>query len=144
MLSRLAIAALALQALLLWAPQAAKSAEPTVIRIGVSDTDAAAQPLYALQTGIFERAGLDAKIVGGMQGEPVLDGIAAGTIDVGFANIVSIANAIQHGKPVVLLAAGSVYDSRAPLTVLVQSPSSTLRTGKDLNGKIVETPSARM
>jgi len=144
MLARIAIVALTLQALALTVPQVGTSAEPTVIRIGVSDTDAAAQPLYAQQTGIFRRAGLDAKIVGGMQGGPVLDGIAAGAIDVGFANIVSIASAIQRGSPVVLLAAGSVYDSRAPLTVLVQSPSSNLRTGKDLNGKTVETPSARM
>lgn len=121
-----------------------RGAEADVVRVGVSNTDAAAQPLYARETGIFRRLGIEARMTGGMQGGPVIDAVKAGTIDVGFANIVSIATAIQRGDPVVLLAAGSVYDTRAPLTVIVQSPDSPLRTGRDLNGKTIEVPSARM
>jgi NitT/TauT family transport system substrate-binding protein len=138
------IPALLVLALLVTATAPSRAAaDPTLIRIGVSDTDAAAQPLYAQETGVFRRDGLDARITRGMQGARVLDAIAAGTIDVGFANIVSIATAIQRGAPVVLLAPGPLHLTQAPLTVIVQAPSSHFRSGADLNGKRVEVPSGR-
>jgi NitT/TauT family transport system substrate-binding protein len=137
------ISLVALLLLTVLQPALVRGADADVVRVGVSNTDAAAQPLYSQETGIFRRLGIDARITGGMQGGPIIDAIKAGTIDVGFANIVSIATAIQNGDPVVLLAAGSVYDTRGPLTVIVQTPDSPLRSGKDLNGKTIEVPSAR-
>jgi ABC-type nitrate/sulfonate/bicarbonate transport system substrate-binding protein len=115
----------------------------TVVRIGLSNSDVAAEPLYAQTTGIFRRAGLDAALTNGMQGSAVIAGLKAGTIDIGFVNIVSTAGAIQRGDPFVLLAPGALYRSDAPITVLVQSPRSHFRTGADLNGKRIATPSGK-
>lgn len=141
---RLVASAVMLAMVAVTAPAAVCGADADVVRIGVSNTDGVAgQPLYADKLGIFKRRGIEATITGGMQGGPVIDAVEAGTIDVGGANVVSIATAIQRGDPVVLLAAGSMYDARAPLTVIVTAPDSPLRTGKDLNGKTIEVPSAR-
>jgi ABC-type nitrate/sulfonate/bicarbonate transport system substrate-binding protein len=121
------------------APLAAQA--PTAIRIGISNSDVAAEPLYATQTGVFRRAGLAATLAPGMQGSAVLNALRAGTIDVGFVNIVSIATAVQHGDPYVLLAPGALYKSAAPLTLLVSAPGSKFIAGADLNGKTIATPS---
>jgi len=113
----------------------------TTVRIGISNSDVAAEPLYANERGTFARAGLAATVTTGMQGGAVLDALANGTIDIGFANIVSIATAIQAGKPLVLLAPGALYTSEAPITVLVQAPGSNYTGGADLDGKTIVTPS---
>lgn len=123
------------------APSSLGAQAPTPIRIGVSHSDVAAEPLYGVQTGIFRRAGLAATLMPGMQGAAVLRALHAGTIDVGFVNIVSIATAVQQGEPLVLLAPGALYRSRAPLTVLVSAPANKYIAGADLNGKTIATPS---
>jgi NitT/TauT family transport system substrate-binding protein len=115
----------------------------TAIRIAVSNGDVAAEPLYAQDRGIFAAAGLDATIATNLQGAATLAALHAGTIDVGFANIVSIAEAFERGEPLALLAAGSLYTSAAPITVLVAAAGSTYRTGADLDGKAIATPSGR-
>jgi ABC-type nitrate/sulfonate/bicarbonate transport system substrate-binding protein len=114
---------------------------PTPIRIGVSNSDVAAEPLYGVQTGMFRRAGLAATLSPGMQGGAVLRALRTGTIDVGFVNIISTASAVQQGDPVVLLAPGALYRSRAPLTVLVSAPANRIIAGAELNGKTIATPS---
>jgi len=50
---------LALLACLFFGPSPSASQAPPVIRIAISDTDLSAEPLYAKETGIFQRAGLD-------------------------------------------------------------------------------------
>jgi ABC-type nitrate/sulfonate/bicarbonate transport system substrate-binding protein len=113
----------------------------TAIRIGLSNSDVAAEPLYAQRTGIFARAGLTAALTSGMPGAAVLGALRNGTIDIGFVNIVSIATAVQHGDPFVLLAPGALYRSKAPLTVLVSAPANKYINGAELNGKTIATPS---
>lgn len=113
----------------------------TGVRIGISSSDAAAVPLYAERTGVFARHGLAATVRTGMQGVDVLAGLRDGTIDIGFANTLSTASAIHSGQHVVMLAPGAFYLSAHPVTVLVQAPSSTFRTGKDLDGKTIASPS---
>src|SRR5580704_10479977 len=49
-------------ALLISAPDAARPAPPAVVRIATSGGDLSAEPLYAQSTGIFRRAGIDARI----------------------------------------------------------------------------------
>jgi len=122
-------------------PSSLGAQAPTAIRIGVSNSDVAAEPLYGQQTGVFRRAGLAATLTPGMQGAAVLHALRAGTIDVGFVNIVSIATAVQNGEPLVLLAPGALYRSKAPLTLLVSAPAGKYNAGADLNGKTIATPS---
>lgn len=124
-------------------PAPSYAAAPTAVRIGLSSSDVAAGPLYAQETGVFRRAGLDATLSMGMQGSAVLAALHKGTIDIGFANIVSIAESTESGEPFVLLAPGALYTAKAPITVLVQAPTTNFRTGADLNGKTIVTPSGK-
>src|SRR5579875_3719115 len=115
---------------------------PATVRIAISDTDLASEPLYAQQTGIFARAGLDVRLSPSRHGGAgVIAELEAGTIDVGFSNLISIAAAVQRGDPVVLLAPAGIHNRNEPVNAIVGAPDSTYRTGADLNGKTTSSPS---
>src|SRR5579875_1608209 len=115
---------------------------PATVRIAISDTDLASEPLYAQQTGIFARAGLDVRLSPSRHGGAgVIAELEAGTIDVGFSNLISIAAAVQRGDPVVLLAPAGIHNRNEPVNAIVGAPDSTYRTGADLNGKTISSPS---
>jgi NitT/TauT family transport system substrate-binding protein len=121
-------------------PTAYAQTAPVPLRIATSNFDTAAEPFYADEVGIFRRHGIRAKIERGLLPDAVLRGITGGTIDVGFADGVSIISAIDRGLPLAVLAPGGMYVSSSPITVLLQAPTSNMQTGKDLEGKIVATP----
>jgi ABC-type nitrate/sulfonate/bicarbonate transport system substrate-binding protein len=111
------------------------------VRFGLSSLDVAALPIYADATGAFAARGITAKIQRdlGHPGE-VIEMVAAGALDVGYADIVSSMRALQRGLPVRLLAPGGLYDAAEPIVVLVRAPSSSVRTAADLAGRVVVTP----
>jgi NitT/TauT family transport system substrate-binding protein len=132
----------ALIAVFLGANTGATDAQLAIVRIAISDTDLASEPLYAQETGIFRRAGIDVQISPSTSGGAgVIAALRAGTLDIGFSNLISIAAAVQRGEPVVLLAPAGVHNSAAPVNAIVQAPSSNFRTGKDLDGKAISSPS---
>ena len=111
------------------------------VRFGLSSLDVAALPIYADATGVFAAHGITARIERdlGHPGE-VIEMVAAGTLDVGYADIVSSVRAVQRGVPVRLLAPGGLYDAAQPIVVLVRALRSPIRTAADLAGRVVVTP----
>jgi NitT/TauT family transport system substrate-binding protein len=139
---RLAIAVFVLLGLAAGAARQAAGQGLPVVRVAISDTDLAAEPLYAQETGAFRRAGLNARLSDSKRGGAgVIADIKAGTIDVGFSNLISIAAAVQRGEPVVLIAPAGVHNRNAPVNAIVQAPSTNYRSGADLNGKTISSPS---
>jgi NitT/TauT family transport system substrate-binding protein len=118
------------------APAAAQTLVP--VRVGnVGISDAGAESLYAQSTGIFKKYGLSAEVTGVSGGGAVIAAIVGGSLDVGFANVVSLAQALGRGIPIVALIAGAIYPGSNPDTLLVKARGSALRTGADLAGKTV-------
>jgi ABC-type nitrate/sulfonate/bicarbonate transport system substrate-binding protein len=113
----------------------------TEVRFGISSLDVAALPIYADAAGTFAARGIAARIERDL-GHPaeVIEMVAAGELDVGYADIVSSVRAVQGGSPVQLLAPGGLYDAAAPIAVLVRAPGSPIRAAADLAGCIVVTP----
>jgi NitT/TauT family transport system substrate-binding protein len=64
----------------------------------------------------------------------IAQAVAAGAADVGFADAVVVANAVNRGIPWLFIAGGGLYASDAPTTVLVVGKSSTIRRPKDIEG----------
>ena len=62
------------------------------------------------------------------------------TIDIGKASLVSLMNAHVHGVPIVLVAAGAMYNAKSPYAELVMPADATFKTGKDLTGKTIAVP----
>lgn len=116
-------------------------ARPDVtLRISVVNTDVSAEPVYAESQGYFKSAGLADDITTFSNGAQVLDGVASGSLDAGFVNIVSAIDAIQKGKLLTIVAPATIYDRSAPITVLVQAVSSNFTSGRDLDGKTLGVP----
>jgi NitT/TauT family transport system substrate-binding protein len=129
---------------LLSAPAVVRAAAKTTpIRIGVVPTDVSAEPLYAEVQGFYAKAGLEPQLQTLANGGAIIAAVASGSLDVGFANLTSIAAARQRGVPVKLVAPATLYTDKAPVTVLVRARGSKLRTGADLRGKTVAVSTLR-
>jgi NitT/TauT family transport system substrate-binding protein len=109
-----------------------------IVRIGVIGyADASSEPLYAQPSGSFKKYGIDAQITPSNGGAAIIAAVAGGSLDVGFSNIVSAADAIERGIPVMMLAPAVVSDDKSNDIVLVKARGSKLKTGADLNGKTI-------
>lgn len=113
-------------------------AQGAAVRMETTPVDSAAEPYYAYDGGFFKAAGVDIDLQSGAaNGAAISAAIAAGALDVGVANIVSIVQAHAKGIPFVVIGPGGLYTSRTPSTLLIVPNGSTLRSAADLNGKTV-------
>ena len=119
-------------------PGRAQTRALTPIRIAnLGFSEASALPIYAQQNGIFKKYGLDATISTFNGGGAVLAAIAGGSLDAGFSNITSAVAAIQRGIPIMIVHAATLTATGKADAVLMKARGSKLKTGADLNGKII-------
>jgi NitT/TauT family transport system substrate-binding protein len=112
-------------------------AQSTALSIATIPIDATASAWYGLELGIFSRAGLDVTIQGMSNGGAISSAVASGAVNVGCSNIVSLAQAHQHGIPFVIIAPAGLYSSKAATSVLMVPADSPIKTAKDLSGKTI-------
>jgi NitT/TauT family transport system substrate-binding protein len=125
---------------LLPAQALAQTAAPTPIRIAnLGYTEASALPVYAQQAGFFKKYGLDASVTSFNGGGAIIAAIAGGSLDAGFSNITSAVSAIQRGIPIVVLTPANLTTTGNPDARLMKARGSKLKTGADLDGKIIAT-----
>ena len=136
-------------ALTLWPWGSAPAADPRMVaqtvpsglvsvRVVTTANDDVAPLLYAVKTGLFEKAGLDVQILRGpTSGAAVAAAILGGTYDIGKSSISTIFDAHMKGLPFTIVAPAAVYDSRSPFGGLIVAKSSPIQSGKDLSGKVV-------
>lgn len=105
------------------------------LRLGVPPFEAYAQPMYANDTGIFKKAGLDVAISLFANNAAATEALLGGSLDVAANDAISIAQAINHGFPLVILAGGALYSSAAPAMLLCIAKDSPIKTAKDFEGK---------
>lgn len=118
------------------APGAAGAREaPTTVRIVVLPIEATAQAFYAKHRGSFLRHGIDAQIT--VLSDPIQLTAAVLSGEAQFSSVSTGALAILKSRraPVKVVAAGSLYDSKAPTSALVAGPGKKLTRARDLVGK---------
>lgn len=108
-----------------------------VIHVATIPIDAGAQVFYGKEMGFFEKAGLDVRIREVPNGGAIASAVAGQAVDIGYANLVSIAVAFKKGIPFTIVAPSALYTKSAPTTACIVSKSSPVRTAKDLTGKTV-------
>lgn len=108
------------------------------LRIGLKPTDSDAAVYYAKELGYFEEAGLNVEVQQIKDGAAISSGVASGSLELGSANVTSIASAHVEGLPFVYAAPGSIYDTNGPISAaLAVAEDSPYRSAEDLNGKTV-------
>jgi NitT/TauT family transport system substrate-binding protein len=119
-------------------PASAQTTAMTPMRIAnLGFTEASALPIYAQGDGIFKKYGIDATVTTFNGGGAVLAAIAGGSLDAGFSNITSAVAAIQKGIPILILSAANLTAAGRADALLMKARGSKLKTGADLNGKII-------
>jgi NitT/TauT family transport system substrate-binding protein len=96
--------------------------------------------LWAVQSGIFQRLGLDVDVQHSSSGAAVSEAVLTGALDIGKSSIIPLLTAHARGLPFVLEAPGGVYTAADPNATLVVGKDAPLRTGRDFNGKTVAVP----
>jgi NitT/TauT family transport system substrate-binding protein len=120
------------------APRSAPAQSPAPpLRVATTPIDIGAQVLWAKDEGFLKRAGVDADVTLINNGAAIAAAVASGAVDIGQANLVSLATAHERGLPFVLIAPGGFYTSSEPTTALVVARSSPVKTAKDLIGKTI-------
>ena len=109
----------------------------TPLRATSAIDDAATPFLWAMESGLFRKNGLDASIERATSGAAAASAVVGGSFDVAKSSVISLLTAHAHGLPVVAISAAGDYDSARPAAAVVVRPDSPLRSGADLNGRLV-------
>jgi len=113
-------------------------AQATTIRLGSSTQgDSYFLAFYAGEAGFFQKAGLTVEVTNFTSAGAIAAALAGGALDVAFVDPILVANAFIHGVPWAFFAGGGLYSTEAPTSLLCAAPNSTIRSGKDLEGKAV-------
>lgn len=111
-------------------------AQTTKIRVSTLPIIDSAPMQVAIAKGFFAEEGLEIDTTPTTTGAAGLPAVAAGQIQIAFSNIISITLGAKQGLPFQIIAAGSSTGTTPPdLAGLVVKKGSTIRTGKDLEGK---------
>jgi NitT/TauT family transport system substrate-binding protein len=110
---------------------------PVKLRVGSVPADTYAGGFYALDLGLFDKAGLSVEITPFTNGAAMAAAAAGGSIDIGVGDATELANGISRGLPFVLIAGGGMYSTTAPTTTLCVSKTSTIAHAADLEGQNV-------
>jgi NitT/TauT family transport system substrate-binding protein len=102
---------------------------PAPLRVGASTDDGIWPMLYALQAGLFQKAGLDVRLTPLANGAALAAAVIGGTVDIGKSSLMVLITAHQRGVHFKLVAGAAFHDNRDQsdqLLVLKDSPITSL------------------
>jgi len=117
------------------APLSAQTLTP--LHIATTPTDTGGQVYYAMELGLFKKAGFDVDVTTLNVGSTIAAGVSAGTFDVAQSAVSALALAHLKGVSAVIIAPGGAYSSKNPTSELIVAKSSSITKASDLVGKIV-------
>jgi len=121
------------------APGPVPAQAPATIHIALIPIEPAAVAYYALENGMFAKAGLDVVIDQNPSTPAIASAVIAGTYDIAYGTVPTLATAHSKGLPFVLVAPG-IADSPVHFGgAIVVGANSSIKSGKDFNGKTLGT-----
>src|ERR1700722_10480281 len=136
MIRGLAVLALLVAAVVMSTPPAGAQSL-IAVKVGTLPTDGCSVIFYAKELGFFQKNGLDVDIQTMPSGPAIAAAVAGGALDVGVANVATVAQARLHGLPLRYIAPSSMAEPSTMTDVVMVASDSAIRTGADLNNKIV-------
>ena len=118
----------------LGAPAFAQSALPTV-RVALIPIEPSCLVYYAQENGDFQRAGISVDVTENPASPAIASAVAAGSYDIGYATVSTLADAHAKGLPFVIIAPDGLIKPGVAVGAIVVAPQSTIRTAKDFDGK---------
>jgi NitT/TauT family transport system substrate-binding protein len=138
---RAGVAALVAATLAVAAAAPIPAQEPAPITIAASANDSTTAGLYAVKAGLFKKAGLNVNLIAMNSGSAVAAAVAGGSVQIGNSSLLGVIEAHARHIPFTLVATSAMFDdARSRDLGLVVRTGSTIRTGRDLNGKTMAVP----
>jgi NitT/TauT family transport system substrate-binding protein len=130
-----------LLALVFVSSQATIAQGPTTIRVAGPPNEGFKDVYYGVEAGLFAKYGLDVqpRITNG--GAVVLAGLAGGSYDVAYTNLVPVLQAHLHGLPFQIIAPSTMFMSERSQNAMLVTIDSPIHTARDLDGKTIGTQS---
>jgi NitT/TauT family transport system substrate-binding protein len=132
---------LMLFALILVSSQITFAQGPTTIRVAGPPNEGYKDVFYAVDAGLFAKYGLDVQPRVTNGGAVVLAGLAGGSYDVAYTNLVPVLQAHLHGLPFQIIAPSTMFMSDRSQNAMLVTKDSPIHTARDLNGKTIGTQS---
>jgi NitT/TauT family transport system substrate-binding protein len=125
------------------APRRLRAQALTPLRITAVPNDDVTPVLYAQQSGLFRRAGLDVTMTPATSGAAIAAAVVSGSYDIGLVSLMASITGHVHGLPFVMVAPSLLYLTTNPTQDLIVLKDSPIRSVSDLSGKIVAVSSIR-
>jgi len=133
---RVAVAALAIAALLSLSAAvrvAAQPAEP-LIRVGLGPEDDSKPLVYAVQAGLFQKAGLNVELNNLAGSAVIAAALAGGSLEIGKGSPAGVISAFAKGLPFTIIGGSAFYTTSSHPVAMVVSAKSEVKTAQDLAG----------
>lgn len=117
--------------------------EVATIRVVGPANDGMKPVWYGMQSGLFRRYGLNVESTTVNSGAAALAAVIGGSAEIAFTNLLAVFQAHLRSIPIHVVAPSALYLAEKPQSAMVVLKDSPLRTGRDLNGKTLSTPSVR-
>jgi NitT/TauT family transport system substrate-binding protein len=98
---------------------------------------------YGIQSGLFRKYGVDVQVQQMQSGAAALASVIGGSVQVAFTSIPAVLQGYARGVPFKIVAPGEYYRSEAATAALVVASDSSIRSGRDLEGKTVAVQSIK-
>jgi NitT/TauT family transport system substrate-binding protein len=119
------------------APRGLQAQPRLTLRVATSPIDGGLEIYYGQQQGFFDKYGLDVTITDFKNASLGLAAVESGDLDIAFADIIALVNALDHGLPFVAVAPSVMSVAASPVEALVVLKDAPIHSGKDLNGKAI-------
>jgi NitT/TauT family transport system substrate-binding protein len=113
------------------------AAPPVKLRVAGSATDGLSAMFYAINTGMYERAGLDVEYVQTSSGGVATTAVVSGAYEIGVTSLISIFSAHLRKVPILLTVPQVMYTPQNPFGLLQVAADSAIRKPADLNGRTI-------
>jgi NitT/TauT family transport system substrate-binding protein len=133
--------ALALASSALLAPSLAAAQTTTAITVAGVPEDSITPVLWAQQSGIFTRNGLNVNVQPQNSGSAIASGVAGGSYQIGKSSLTSLIAAHGRGIPLMLVAPAGLWDTKNPTIQMIVRSDSNIRKPADLDGKTIAVSS---
>jgi NitT/TauT family transport system substrate-binding protein len=113
------------------------AADPVVVNVGALPVDTSAVVFYAQDQGYFKAEGLDVHLQTMASGPVLAQAVAANALDIGVANVATVASARNRGILLKFIAPAAIASDATRTDLIMVSKDSPIQKAADLNGKTI-------
>lgn len=118
-------------------PAAGRTEQLTPIKVAILPLEPTAQAMYAKHRAMFRKQGLDVELKIFTDPSQVIGALFSGQVQFAGTHVGNAAKLKSDRAPIVVVAAGALYNPKKPTSYLVSARGKTITHARDLVGKTI-------